>query len=71
MGLDLSILEGAAVIPKPFVRKYRALRNADADMGLFSTDHLNLRGKSHGAAKPAAVTILPRWAGHSEGQKVC
>jgi hypothetical protein len=33
MGLDLSILERAAVIPKPFVRKYRALRNADANMG--------------------------------------
>ena len=33
MGPDLSILEGAPVIPKPFVRRYRALRNADADMG--------------------------------------
>ena len=31
MGLDLSILEGAAVIPKPFVRMIpRAKRNADA-----------------------------------------
>jgi hypothetical protein len=30
MGLDLLLLEGAAVIPKP---KCRALRNADADMG--------------------------------------
>ena len=38
--------------------------------GPTSTDHLNLRGKSHSATKPAVVTILPRWVGHAEGEKV-
>jgi hypothetical protein len=38
--------------------------------GPTSTDHLNLRGKSHSAAKPAVVTILPRRVGHTDGEKV-
>ena len=38
--------------------------------GPTSTDHLNLRGKSHSAAKPAVVTILLRWVGYAEGEKV-
>ena len=38
--------------------------------GPASTDHLNLRGKSHSAAKPAVVTILPRRVGHTDGEKV-
>jgi hypothetical protein len=66
-GARLIDLRGRRRNSEAFVRKYR--RNAD--MGPTSTDHLNLRGKSHSAAKPAAVTILPRWAGHSEGEKVC
>ena len=69
MGLDLSILEGAAVIPKPFVRIPRA-KERRCRCGPTSTDHLNLRGKSHSAAKPAVVTILLRWVGYAEGEKV-
>ena len=70
MGLDLSILEGAAVIPKPFVRMIPRAKERRCRYGPISTDHLNLRGKSHSAAKPAAVTILPRRVGHSDGEKV-
>ena len=33
-------------------------------------DHLNLRGKSHSAAKSAAVRIWPQEAGHNGAEKV-
>jgi hypothetical protein len=70
-GARLIDLRGRRRNSEAVCKKIPHARERRGKYGPTSTDHLNLRGKSHSAAKPAAVTMAPRWAGHSESEKVC
>ena len=70
MWVRLIDLRGRRLNSEAVCKKIPRAKERRCKYGPTSTDHLNLRGKSHSAAKPAAVTISPRWVGDGEGEKV-